>query len=616
MHSLVETVANQAGRHGISALCAIAICLPAAFSQVANAEEQTLEGSITAATVYRDQARIVRELKLAASQEVQQIRVVGLPSQIVSRSAFTEADAGTNVRNMRVVSRQVAADPEFKNRLATLREKQQGLQSRLNVSQHHVAAIEQDLLTIDQLVDFSATKVKQNLDRATLDVQSVSALADFAMQRRRKLGEELLKTEAEIEQLNKDIAENAQLQKQLNSANLKASYEALLTVDSPQGGTVRLVYDVGGVSWSPRYTVRSNQNDAGKRTFLLQLDASLVQDSGEPWNDVAVTLSTSTPDSQAARPLLTPLRVHAVSPGEQPTTEQSAGSVHFGRQPDWLDQEMMQRNVHLNSIANGRQVTELTSAAEVERSVAEDAGNDVADETYLLDQRMEISSHPQVQTISILAAEISGDLHHVVTPLLSSFAFREAELTNSLGRNLIAGGVDVYLDGEFVGRTTLPPTAAGQRLTIGFGTDRRIRTRRELLTREESLQGGNRRSTLKHRLVVSNFHDAPVQIRLLDRIPIAAKDGSISVSLEQESAETLSKDALYVRMQRPTGVLRWDLQIPANSFGSESYDHEYSYSIELDRQQTVVSSDLARTLGDLKFQKTNMGGGMGGGGSF
>ena len=69
-------------------------------------------------------------------------------------------------------------------------------------------------------------------------------------------------------------------------------------------------------------------------------------------------------------------------------------------------------------------------------------------------------------------------------------------------------------------------------------------------------------------------------------------------------------------MQRPTGVLRWDLQIPAKSFGSDAFDHEYCYSIELDRQQTIVSNDLTESLGDLQFQKMNMGGGMGGGGPF
>ncbi|MCG8653540.1 MAG: mucoidy inhibitor MuiA family protein [Pirellulales bacterium] len=592
-----------------------AICLNPAWQQGRACGQEVTKSKIAEVTIYRDQARVVRQIDIPASQELQQIRVVGLPSHLAVRSVFTEADAGTNVRSLRVVSRQVTTHSEFKTRLEQLRAKQAELSQKLRLQEYNAKAIEQDLLTIEKLVDFSAEKVKQNLDRATLDVQSVTALADFTMDRRRKLAVELLQTQTEIQQLNSDIEQNDRQQVKLNNGNIETTYEALLAVSSAGGGAVRLVYNVGNVNWSPKYNIRSTENENGERKFTLQLDAVLVQDSGEAWEDVAVTLSTSTPEGHADRPLLTPLRVRAIVPGEQSGQAVAAGSLN-GNLPAWLDQTVLRRNAHLNSVANQRQVAELTLMAEVQRNLAEDAGDDLADETYPIEKRMKITNHPQLQTIAILSTDLTGKMHHVLTPLLSSFAFREAELTNSSGQNLIAGDADVYLDGNFVGRTTVPPTAAGQRLTIGFGTDRKIRTRRELLAKEETVQGGNRRSTLKHRLVITNYHETPIDIQLLDRIPLAAKDGSISVDLDAASAAALSEDPLYVRMQRPTGVLRWDLQIPAKRFGSDAFDHEYSYSIELDRQQTIVSSDLTKTMSDLEFQQMNMGGGMGGGGPF
>ena len=277
----------------------------------------------------------------------------------------------------------------------------------------------------------------------------------------------------------------------------------------------------------------------------------------------------------------------------------------------------MQRNLRLNLNASRRQVSELTKAAEVQRQLADDA-TAVTDEAYVIEGAVTIPSRPQLQTINILSEEIDGELNRVVTPLLSSFAFREAKLMNASGRHLISGSAKVYLNGAYVGKTTLPPTAAGQRLVIGLGTDRKIRTRRELLSRDETIQGGNRSTALKYRLVVSNYHERDIDIQLVDRIPVAAKDGSINVSLDGEAAEALSDDKLYRRMQRPTGVLRWDLAIPAKRFGSEAFDHEYQYSIEMDRQQTIVSQDLSRMASDLQFEKSSGGGmgGMGGGGAF
>ena len=321
------------------------ICLQAAWVGTATAAELKVAGKISEVTVYRDQARVVREMNVPAGQELQQIRVTGLPSQLAHDSAFTESAPGTTVRSMRVVAARTVANPDYDQQMEQLRAKQKDLQKKLRGAEQAAKAIEQDLLTIDKLVDFSADKVKENLDRATLDVQSVTALADFTMQRRRQLAEEFLTTQEEIEQLKSEIEENSAQQRKLTSSGIKTTYEALLTVVSPDGGMVRLAYDVGGVQWSPRYSVRSMKVEAGKRTFSLQLDAQLIQDSGEPWNDAQLTLSTSTPDSQAARPLLTPLRVHAVSPGEQPAATGLAGNEALETQPAWLDEAMMQRNV-------------------------------------------------------------------------------------------------------------------------------------------------------------------------------------------------------------------------------------------------------------------------------
>ncbi len=580
----------------------------------ANAEthaEVVLDGKIDQVTIYRDQARIIRTVEIPPAADLQQIRVPDLPREMEVRSAFTESDTGTQVRSMRIVPDRTKAAPELEARLEQLRTRKGELLQQLRSQEQKAKAIERDLLTIEELVDFSAAKVHENLDRATLDVESVTALADFTMERRRRLAEELLETQSEIEQLNKDIQENDEQQSDWAIENAKSSYEALLAVNSPDGGVARLVYDVNNVSWFPRYSVRSQQGDDGVRSFKLQLDAVLIQDSGESWSDVLVTLSTSTPDIRAARPLLTPLRVQAIAPGEQAIS--NADTSLSGDLPAWLDRNGLEQNAELNTQANQRQVTEMTSVAEVERTLAEDAGEDLGDETYRIEGRIQVTSQPQLQTIAILATDLPGDMHYVVTPLLTSFAFREADLTNTSGKNLIAGEADVYLDGDFVGRTTLPPTADGQRLTVGFGSDRKIRTRRELLSKEESVQGGNRRSTLTHRLVIANYHDAPMAIRLLDRIPIAAKDGSITVELDSTSTTALSDDPLYVRMLKPTGVLRWDLEIPAKRFGSNTFDHEYTYSIELDRQKTIISNDLSKTMDDLQFQKMNMGGGMGGG---
>lgn len=594
------------------------VVLPLLCSLVApsaHAQEQVLSSKITTVTVYRDQAKVVREIQIPASPQLQQIRVVGLPTHINRGNAFAESDANTTVRSLQIVLHKTNEDGKLDEAQKKSKAAIAKVQSDLKSAQQNLGVIEQDMLTLEKLVAFSAEKVRDNLDRATLDVQSVTALADFTMQRRRKLAEELYLQKDKIDDLNAELTRLQKTPRQ--KAVVPATYDALLAVQSPNGGAVRLTYNINQVGWTPRYMIRgSNANKDAK--FEIDLDAMIVQNSGEPWENVHLSLATATPSTRASGPLLTPLRVNAVA-----GTQNAGLSGGFAQQltsqqsSQWLDTLAVAQNVQLNTDAGLRQIDELVSTGEVQRNVAADASAMTTDETYAIGDQVSLASRPNSQTVSILAKQLKGEMHRTATPLLSSFAFRSASLVNDSGQNLIAGPAEVYLESKFVGRVQLPPTALGQKFTVGFGADRQVRTRRELLSRGESIKGGNRRTDLKYRLVISNYHETPIAIRLLDRIPIAAQDNSINLTLTADENKRLSADPLYQRMERPTGILRWDIDIPAKRFGSEAFDHEYAYTIELDRQQTIVSNELVqRTESDLRFQKTNMGGGMGGGGAF
>ena len=508
---------------------------------------------------------------------------------------------------------------ENEEKVKTLADEYNELRRELNHAKQSSTVIEQDLITLEKLVDFSASKTLENLDRATLDVQSVTALTDFTMERRRRLATELYKTQTEIEDLTKAIEVNRAKIESIQNHRSETS-EALIEVMSPDGGLLRFNYQVTNVGWMPSYTVRGKRNDKGESEFLIDFESVIVQNSGEDWSDVRLTLSTAQPDVHSAGPSLTPLRVgiSETAPASTPATAMfPSDELEI---PAWQDQMVWHRDITRNTESGMKQIAELEAPAKVQRDIALDAGSNVSDENYNIANRIEIPSRLGSQTVAVTHDTLLGDLNYVVTPLLSSFAFREADLKNTIGRNLIAGDADIYLDEKFIGRTTLPPTAAGQRFRIGFGADRQVRTRRELMSRDSSVHGGNQRVALKYRLVVSNYHNTVIPIRLLDRIPLATQNESISVTLAADAANQLSTDPLYLRMQRPTGILRWDLEIPADRFGSNAYDFEYSFTIEHDREKRIVGDRMLEQMrSDYRFENSGgggFGGGMGGGGIF
>jgi hypothetical protein len=96
------------------------------------------------------------------------------------------------------------------------------------------------------------------------------------------------------------------------------------------------------------------------------------------------------------------------------------------------------------------------------------------------------------------------------------------------------------------------------------------------------VQGGNRELAFNYRLVIENYKTEAVTVRVMDRLPHSDKASEVRITLGEMSAE-LSKDAEYLRVDRPKGILRWDVNVPASSSGEKALLLTYKYTVEFDR---------------------------------
>jgi hypothetical protein len=99
---------------------------------------------------------------------------------------------------------------------------------------------------------------------------------------------------------------------ELSAGTSRVERDAVIVVHKarPQAGTVRLGYLVGSASWWPQYRLRGGgaAAAAGDRVRLEYL-AAVVQQTGETWSGVRLTLSTARPSLDAAPPELLPLKM-------------------------------------------------------------------------------------------------------------------------------------------------------------------------------------------------------------------------------------------------------------------------------------------------------------------
>ncbi|MDX1566041.1 MAG: DUF4139 domain-containing protein, partial [Phycisphaeraceae bacterium] len=223
---------------------------------------------------------------------------------------------------------------------------------------------------------------------------------------------------------------------------------------------------------------------------------------------------------------------------------------------------------------------------------------------YRLATPVSLESRSDQQMVRIMESQVASRFYHVAIPLLTSHVYREAELTNTTKQDLLGGPVNAYLDNRFMGRTEVATVTRGQMFVVGFGADPQLRAVREMVDRKESTQGGNRLIDVGYRLAIENYKDKPVNVRLLERMPYAQSGDDVQVTLGKLE-DPLSKDADYLRTERPKGILRWSLQVPAHASAEKARVVRYGYQLEFDRKFSL--SVLGGTKQQKEFEQMQRG---------
>ena len=124
-----------------------------------------------------------------------------------------------------------------------------------------------------------------------------------------------------------------------------------------------------------------------------------------------------------------------------------------------------------------------------------------------------------------------------------------------------------------------------------FGTDPAMSATRTMLTKntgETGVFGGWLKTSYEFVLRIDNGSGRQARIELWDRHPISRSD-EIQVTVEDLS-RPLSTDTSFVQEDRPRGLMRWDLEVPAGSVGDKAF--VVSYDLDVERKEGVRMTPL------------------------
>ncbi len=276
-------------------------------------------GEVVSVTVYRDKALVTREMSVDATGGDMDFIVTGLPDHIVSSSLYATAE-GAMVQGVTYFvdeTVEAAAAPELPD---DMQNKLEELQLSIQINNQKMQVITQEEAYLQQLQGASTT-MPNAFSTTTRDPDTDAEVVAFApeqamemfeymFEKRAELGERKIKLMSESTALSRETQdlqkEIVEFHKDNPATGQEFDRRALVSLTGTSDGevTIKLHYLVQNVRWSPTYTARAT---TGNHTIQLDYNAFVLQQTGEDWTGVKLTLSTASPDMWSEPPILKPL---------------------------------------------------------------------------------------------------------------------------------------------------------------------------------------------------------------------------------------------------------------------------------------------------------------------
>ncbi len=336
--------------------------------------------------------------------------------------------------------------------------------------------------------------------------------------------------------------EIARLEAQRNSnPPRKMEVRIDLATDTATKATLRVSYAVRGARWKPLYDARLNTGARDREPALeLVRRAEIVQQTGEDWTDVALSLATAMTAKGGNAPELRPLIVRYPEP-PRPLAAAPATPA-----PAQFEQSQRGR-------AAEAPLAPKVAASEQEATL--DTGGFQA--VFQIPGRVTVPADQGAKSLRIGTTTSAPKLVIRAAPALDPTGYLEASFTQSEAAPLLPGRIAIYRDGIYVGRGQMKLTPTGEIVHLGFGADEKINITRAVVRKIEGSTGiisTAKTDEREFRITVRNGHGTPVSVAIEDQMPVS-EIADVQVELLPVTTPPSERDPRDRR-----GVLVWNFE--------------------------------------------------------
>ena len=521
---------------------------------MAAAAETDLDSRIDRVTVYPDGAVVTRLGKATLLQGASQIVLRGLPATIDPASIRVEGkgDGAFSVGAVDVRITPGDAKPVLDK---TVEDKLKALRDEKGQHEGRIAAIEAQRATIERFAQVGPDKLGP--DGKALPVSDWPAVFEAIGTALVKVQNDLRGERTKLADITAEIAalERARPQGARPGAPKR---DVAIAVEAPQpvAAEFTVSYRVSGAQWVPGYEARLSTT-AEKPALTLTRRAEIRQRTGEDWNDVALTLSTTRSAGGTGAPELQPMQVSFFEP--QIVAEARARAQALARKAE--------RERAAPAPTLGNRAAEIAAPADAlaKPAIAADVAQAAIEAgpyqaSFQVPGRATVSPDGTAKTVVLTERKAEPGLSARAVPELEQKAFLEARFNHDEEAPLLPGKVALHRDGTYVGMGRIGLVAPGDEVALGFGADDRIKVSYAPVKRRENEPrwlAQSRTDQREFRTVVKSLHAQSVKVTVLERIPFSENS---AITIETLTAQTTPPTEKQVGDKR--GVSSWTFDLP------------------------------------------------------
>jgi uncharacterized protein (TIGR02231 family) len=333
----------------------------------------------------------------------------------------------------------------------------------------------------------------------------------------------------------------------------RTEVKVFVQASAPLDAVLTVRYQVPSASWAPIYDARLS---TGAKTVAPKLEltrrAEITQRTGEPWEQVAISLSTTRPTAGAAAPELQPMTVD-FEPEFKPRPVAAApapAAIADAQMQDMAAAEAPEAE------AMPRKLRSMAKEAVVESSASVEAAPFQA--IYNVPGRLSVPNTGEAKRVQLMAEAIEPVLNVRTVPKEDTKAYLYAKLVLPKGGSpVLPGQISLFRDGTFVGAGRLPVLSPGEEHELGFGIDDLVRVKHSVAEEkrgETGLISTSRTDSRNYRISVKNMHERAIGLTVFDQLPVS-KNQDIKVEMTGRTAPSRQN------VEDKRGVIAWDSRL-------------------------------------------------------